>query len=158
METEKESVAETESEQTAQKQKIAKKKYKATRVVIFSDSEDEEGDDVQIEMSEDVKEEEDVVDIDENNENDECVQQEEVVEVAALNNLDLNGSRKRSFAEKENDQIVESNEPPLKKRKLEETKKIIMSKGVDLFVDMLENGNEDIQNALVDLIQQFEAN
>jgi len=65
--------------------------------------------------------------------------------------VEESASRKRSFLEK-----TDSNEPPLKKRKFEETKRIIMSKGVDLFVDMLENGNEDIQNALVELIQQFE--
>merc|ERR1712113_75732 len=115
-----------------QTQKLSKsKKYKARRTCIFDDSDPEEvvaEQEVKIEMNEEVK-------IEEEEDEDET-------------------SRKRSFVEPE----MDLDEPPLKKRKLEETKRIIMSKGVDLFVDMLENGNEDIQNALVDLIQQFEAN
>merc|ERR1712228_1035458 len=139
------SIVESEKEER-QKKAVPKKKYKATRTLILSDSEEdeeeedenEECDDApQIELNEDVKEEEVDQDV-------HAQPEEEEVEE--------NASRKRSFLEK-----IESNEPPLKKRKFEETKRIIMSKGVDLFVDMLENGNEDIQNALVELIQQFEA-
>jgi len=125
-------------------QKLKKsKKYRARRTLIWSPDDDQNEqeeedkcDNAQIEINEEMKTEEDSV----KNNNEEEQEDEDAT------------TRKRSFVEE-----IDLNEPPLKKRKLEETKKIIMSKGVDLFVDMLENGDEDIQNALVDLIQQFEA-
>merc|ERR1712130_945271 len=132
-------------EQNKENKENRKKKYKAKRTLILSDSEDnnEEYEDVPIEM------------------NEQCV-----VEEVDNQDIDSNASRKlkkRSYSEENtiSDPIIESpiaKEPPLKKRKFEETKQIIMDKGVDLFVEMLENGNEEIQNALVDLVQQFKAN
>merc|ERR1712129_118629 len=118
----------------------AKKKYKAKRVMILSDTEDED-------------------------------EEEEVQSVRdGTSKIDLNesaASRKRSYSDSSNgcgdgDEVVEDDEmitePPLKKRKFEETKKIIIDKGMDLFIDMLQNGDEEIQNALVDLVQKFESN
>merc|ERR1712129_586753 len=125
-----------------------KKKYKAKRVMILSDTEDED------EEEEEVKEQEQEM---------QCVRD-------GTSKIDLNesaASRKRSYSDSSNgcgddDEVVEDDEmitePPLKKRKFEETKKIIMNKGMDLFMDMLQNGDEEIQNALVDLVQKFESN
>merc|ERR1712129_363033 len=101
---------------------------------------------------------------------DEDEEEEEVQSVRdGTSKIDLNesaASRKRSYSdsskgcgdgdEVEDDEMI--TEPPLKKRKFEETKKIIMNKGMDLFMDMLQNGDEEIQNALVDLVQKFESN
>merc|ERR1712129_662517 len=101
----------------------AKKKYKAKRVMILSDTEDEEEEEVQSVRD-------------------------------GTSKIDLNesaASRKRSYSDSSNgcgdgDEVVEDDEmitePPLKK-KFEETKKIIMNKGMDLFMDMLQNGDEE---------------
>merc|ERR1712129_47861 len=118
----------------------AKKKYKAKRVMILSDTEDEDEEEEEVQSVRD-----------------------------GTSKIDLNesaASRKRSYSDSSNgcgdDEIVEDDEmitePPLKKRKFEETKKIIIDKGMDLFMDMLQNGDEEIQNALVDLVQKFESN
>merc|ERR1712129_334353 len=113
--------------------------YKAKRVMILSDTEDEDDEE------EEVKEQEQEM---------QCVRD-------GTSKIDLNesaASRKRSYSDSSNgcgdgDEVVEDDEmitePPLKKRKFEETKKIIIDKGMDLFIDMLQNGDEEIQNALV---------
>merc|ERR1712204_65917 len=118
-----------------------KKKYKAKRVMILSDTEDEDEEEEEVQSVRD-----------------------------GTSKIDLNesaASRKRSYSDSSNgcgdgDEVVEDDEmitePPLKKRKFEETKKIIIDKGMDLFMDMLQNGDEEIQNALVDLVQKFESN
>merc|ERR1711933_542497 len=88
---------ETETKQKIQvkETKASKKtKYKAKRTVILSESEDEECDAVQIEcveiaMNEEVKEEEYEL---------HAVDDEEAEE-SALGSVELNGSRKRSYAE-----------------------------------------------------------
>merc|ERR1712130_698823 len=113
-------------EQNKENKENQKKKYKAKRTLILSDSEDnnEEYEDVPIEMNEDVKEEEHDL-IDDDIENEQCV-----VEEVDNQDIDSNASRKlkkRSYSEENtiSDPIIESpiaKEPPLKKRKFEETK------------------------------------
>merc|ERR1712129_28115 len=120
---------------------MGKIKYKAQRVMILSDTEDEDEEEEEVQSVRD-----------------------------GTSKIDLNesaASRKRSYSDSSNgcgddDEVVEDDEmitePPLKKRKFEETKKIIIDKGMDLFMDMLQNGDEEIQDALVDLVQKFESN
>merc|ERR1712228_283437 len=144
-----------EKEQKKKTKKVKKKKKKSEpRIEIEVDEQNETEDEPEKELS--------IVSIVESEKEEKQKKAVPKKKYKATRTLILSDSEEDEEEEDENEECddapqIDLNEPPLKKRKFEETKRIIMSKGVDLFVDMLENGNEDIQNALVELIQQFEA-
>ena len=65
-------------------------------------------------------------------------------------------SRKRSLFEYDNDiDMDDDGKPPQKRKKLQETRKWIENRGVDMFYKVLDEGVEKDQEVLMDLVARY---
>ena len=67
------------------------------------------------------------------------------------------GSRKRSLFEYDGDfEMNDDSQPPLKRRRIQETRELIEHRGVDMFFRVLDDGTEKDQELLMDLVQKYQ--